>query len=501
MPSQPFLWGVATSAYQSEGGYNGPGEPQTNWGRAEAKRDVATTGRTADFWHLYEEDFARCRGMGLTAFRLGLEWSRIQPTPARSETATQGGDPAFDYAALDHYVEMLTACQRHQLEPVVTLHHFTHPTWLGTDPWLEAATPARFVRYVREAIAYIGARLSRPLAWFITINEPNMLVLNSYFGRQFPARAKAGFATMTAAYNQLLRAHIQAYNALHDLYAERGWPRPQVSINNYCSDVYWSDKVLLDLLCARERGVPRHKAGNYIVDCSAEFSVAFRKARLPLHRDTAYYIGAVAKWVTNFLGCRRFRASDFSPALEALYASPRERVMDYIGLDYYDPFAAHIFRLPVFWDHEFKSTSFRTWALTTVTSKWWDWRVLPRGLYFFCKYYAQDFERPVLVAENGMALRRRPDNTASSRRDKLSRSDFLRLHVHEVRRAVADGVPVLGYLHWSLFDNYEWGSFTPRFGLFALDYTRGTERLVEDHTGDRPSETYARLLREHTGSA
>ena len=34
---------------------------------------------------------------------------------------------------------------------------------------------------------------------------------------------------MTTAYNQLLRAHVLAYNALHDLYAARGWPTPMVT--------------------------------------------------------------------------------------------------------------------------------------------------------------------------------------------------------------------------------------------------------------------------------
>ncbi|HEV7405441.1 MAG TPA: family 1 glycosylhydrolase [Chthoniobacteraceae bacterium] len=507
-----FLWGVATSAYQSEGGYNGPGEPQTNWAGAEAKGDVAVAGATADFWHRYEEDFARCEALGLSAFRLGLEWSRIQPAVGHgSDQAGRAGQtgqpgqtgqtheshdspPPFDYAALDHYAKILTSCQQHGLEPVVTLHHFVHPAWLGTDPWLDPRTPERFVAYIREAVTYLTARLPRPLRWFITINEPNMLVLNSYLGRQFPARAKSGFATMTAAYNQLLRAHVLAYNALHDLYQEHGWETPRVSLNNYCSDVYWSDKLLLDLLCARERGVARHKVADYIVDCADRFTLAFRQARLPLHKDAAYYLGAAAKWVTNWLGRRQFCNSDFAPVLDALYNAPRARVLDYIGLDYYDPFAAHIFRLPAISDFEFRTKSLRNWVLTAVTSKWWDWRVLPRGLYFFCKYYAEDFGRLVLIAENGMALRRRPDNSASGRRDKLNRSDFLRLHVHEVNRARHDGVPIAGYLHWSLFDNYEWGSFTPRFGLYALDYTKGTERLVEDHTGDRPAETYAGLI-------
>ena len=54
----------------------------------------------------------------------------------------------------------------------------------------------------------------------------------------------------------------------------------------------------------------------------------------------------------------------------------------------------------------------------------------------------------------------------------MTRSQFLRLHVHEVEKIVAEGVPLVGYLHWSLFDNYEWGTYTPRFGLFSIDFPR-----------------------------
>src|SRR3954469_8565658 len=150
MLDEPFLWGVATSAYQGEGGYNGPGEPLTNWAAAEKKDDVAQAGKTSEFWSRYEEDFQRCKAMGLRAFRLGLEWSRIQPSPSPAPSLP----PPIDYSALDHYVEILSACQRHGLEPVVTLHHFVHPAWLGTDPWLDPRTPALFETYVRTAVEY-----------------------------------------------------------------------------------------------------------------------------------------------------------------------------------------------------------------------------------------------------------------------------------------------------------------------------------------------------------
>jgi hypothetical protein len=61
---------------------------------------------------------------------------------------------------------------------------------------------------------------------------------------------------------------------------------------------------------------------------------------------------------------------------------------------------------------------------------------------------------------------------------------------------VERGQPLIGYLHWSLFDNYEWGSFAPRFGLFSLDYTVYPTRHAVDVTGDNPSATYAQEIRD-----
>ncbi len=489
--SNGFLWGVAISPYQAEGGYNGVGQPRTNWAVAEERGDVAPLGRSADFLHHFEQDFARCREMGLSAFRLGLEWSRVQP----GQGAGLIVPPPLDKAALDRYAAVLISCQEHELEPVLTLHHFVHPAWLGPDPWLEETTPALFATYVRDAIAHINVRLARPIRWFITINEPNMLVLNSYLGRQFPSGKPGGLRTMMRAYNQLLRAHVLTYNALHDLYTEYGWPAPAVTFNNYCSDVYWSDKVLLDLMCVRERGVARADVATDIVARARAFDAAFCAARLPLHRDFAFYFGSLAKRLGNWLGYRNFSTKHFTTFLDTLYASPRARLIDYIGIDYYDPFAAHAFRPPVWWDHEFRNRSFRSWMLATVTSKWWDWRVLPRGLHFFCKHYAEDYGRPVLIAENGMALRRKDDGT-TRRRDKITRSQFLQLHVHEVVKIVKEGIPLVGYLHWSLFDNYEWGTYTPRFGLYSIDFKKGTEREAVDPHGDTPAKTYAELIKE-----
>ena len=495
----PFFWGVATSGYQCEGGYNGPGEPQNNWAEAEARHDVATSGCASGFWTNYEADFAHCLTMGLNAFRLGIEWTRVQPGGAQE--GARGTPPPFDTRALDRYVEILAACRRKGLEPVVTLHHFVHPAWLGSDPWLDPATQEPFAAFVRTTVGYLNDALVRlhrlePVRYYLTINEPNTLAINTYIGNQFPGEARRGFTNFCRCTNQLLVAHVAAYNIIHELHEARGWGEPRVSLNNYCSDLYWSDKVILDLLALRENGVARAEVDACITRKAHEFQAALQAAQIPLYRGVTYYLGTMFKRFFERVGRRLFKARHFKPLLDTLYASPRSRVIDYLALDYYDPFMAHIFRLPSLGDHEFKNKTFRAWLEASIVSKWWDWRILPRGLHFFCGYYSRDFGGcDVLIAENGMALRRRPDNHHTHRRDRFTRSAFLRLHIHEVRRIVADGIPLIGYMHWSLFDNYEWGSFTPRFGLFSLDYTRDTGRLVEDHLGDRPSETYAALVR------
>lgn len=492
-----FLWGVATSGYQSEGGFNGVGQPQNNWSLSEQHGRVMPTGGASEFWTRYQVDFRTCQSMGLNAFRIGLEWARIQPS-THTHAATP---PAFDDTALDAYADRLAACRMHGLEPVVTLHHFTHPAWLGLDAWLCEETIEYFVDYVATTVTQINRRLTEhyqlpPIHWYITINEPNMLVTSTYLSGQFPGGSARGTDAMRQAYNHLLTAHVRAYNCIHDLYLAEGWSTPCVSLNTYCSDLYWSDKVIWDLLSLSEAEIKPADVREYIHDQARQLETALRNANFPFRRDLPYQAGRLAHFITNFLGYRSFDIQHFDTYLQALNASPRKSVFDYVAIDYYDPFIAHVFRLPSFSDFEFKSKNLRSWVMDGITSKWWDWRSLPEGLHFFCKYYSEMLgNRPVMIAENGMALRRKPDNSvATHRSDQLRRSQFLELHLQQVQRLRQEQVPLIGYMHWSLTDNYEWGSYTPRFGLFSIDFTANAERLVEDHLGDRPSETYAQLI-------
>jgi len=500
-PEDTFFWGVATSGYQAEGGYNGPGEPLNNWAWAESRGEVVPSGRTSDFWTLAHEDFERCRDMGLNAFRMSIEWSRVQPTVvlcAEEGIGSNEPSPPFDERALYSYAQRIADCRAHGLEPMITLHHFVHPAWLGMDAWLKPETIDRFLVFVERTITYLLRTLPHdfncaPPRWFITLNEPNLQAFNHYLYRIFPTGHPIGTAPTVQCLAHLLEAHVRSYRLIHDLYARSG-VRPMVSFNNYSSDLYWSDTATLDLLFAPSRKVPRHTLREDLAERARDFDERFDSARLfPLY-GPRYFLGQWIKKFHHTVARRGFT----HPCWERLIALLYERAevpLDYIAFDYYDPFIAHALRWPTWHDFEMRDRSFRDWVLESVASKWWDWRMLPEGLAFFVKHLGR-FGLPLLIAENGMALRRLPDNSPFKRRDNLARSQYLREHIRVVNRLVERGQPLIGYLHWSLFDNYEWGSFAPRFGLFSIDYTVYPTRHAVDATGDNPSATYAAEIRE-----
>ena len=122
--------------------------------------------------------------------------------------------------------------------------------------------------------------------------------------------------------------------------------------------------------------------------------------------------------------------------------------VDFLGLDYY--YGASLDNLS---------------AVHGAGGEFWRIDPQPDGIYYALRYYARKFpELPIYIVENGMAT----DN-GQARPDGYTRSNHLRDHIYWVQRAKADGIDVIGYNYWSITDNYEWGSYRPRFGLYTVD--------------------------------
>ncbi|RJO73415.1 glycoside hydrolase family 1 protein [Nocardia panacis] len=119
--------------------------------------------------------------------------------------------------------------------------------------------------------------------------------------------------------------------------------------------------------------------------------------------------------------------------------------LDYIGIDYYYGLSPD--------------------ALGFDPADSWRNPLQPEGIYYALDHYSRKFPgRPLYIVENGM-----PTENGRPRPDGYRRGDNLRDNVYWLQRAKADGMNLLGYNYWSLTDNYEWGSYTPRFGLYTVD--------------------------------
>jgi beta-glucosidase len=197
-----FLWGTATAAHQVEGN-----NTNNNWWKWEQEGHTnGKSGLACDWWGgRWKEDFDRAAEGGQNAHRMSIEWSRIQPMPDR-----------WDEEALERYREMLRGLQQRGLTPLVTLHHFTDPLWLGeAGGWEDEGTPGKFGAFVRKAVRALKEYVS---TW-VTINEPNIYAYSGYAGGQFPP-GKNDTNLAFRVMSNLVRGHAEAYRAIHEAQPE-----------------------------------------------------------------------------------------------------------------------------------------------------------------------------------------------------------------------------------------------------------------------------------------
>ena len=394
-----FLFGTATAATQIEGGCT-----TSDW-HAFARRPGAikhgdTPDVACDSWRRWPEDVALQRSLGMGAYRMSIEWARVEPRPRE-----------IDRSALDEYRRILGALRDAAIEPMVTLHHFTLPAWLADRGGVLADGFAERLAGLARIAVDAFSDLCR--LW-ITVNEPNVLAVHSYLlGVWPPARKSARLAW--EAQRRLLDAHDAAYRAIKDALGD-----------------------------AAQVGVAHHLR-------------AIQPERARSLRDRA-------------------AASMFRRVFNDSFASAAcdRGTQDFLGINYY---SRDVVRFSLRHAGElFVSRGVPPGAPVSDLG----WEIYPEGLDHVVRAWALRSGLPVYVTENGIA---------DARDEKRGR--FIVDHLAELGRAIADGVDVRGYFHWSLLDNFEWAEgYEPRFGLVGVDYATGARRVRES------ARVYARIARE-----
>jgi beta-glucosidase len=318
----------------------------------------------------------------------------------------------WDEGALERYRDMAAALRERGIEPMVTLHHFTNPIWFEiSGAFLRDDAPDLFARYVARAVEAIADLCD---TW-VTFNEPNVYTTEGYVTGHFPPglRGRAGLATRAQA--NIARAHARAYRAIHE-----GLPGARVGWAHHCATF----KPARD-----RRPLDRLVASLYDRSFNEPFPHALRHGRMPsaLGGRLAGDLGE-ARGTFDFAGLNVYAlirtAFDLRHARELFgrRVVPAEAIRG-------DPTSDDLFGEPY-----------------------------PEGIAEFAARLAE-LGRPVYVLENGF-----PDRADRVRPRVIAKA------MHAMHDAIAHGVDLRGYYHWTLVDNFEWYSgWDLRFGLVELD--------------------------------
>ena len=377
---QDFFWGAATSAYQAEG--NNVNSDWWEWEKSAGLQE--TSGQACRHYELYKCDFDLAKSLNHNAHRLSIEWSRIQPQ-----------EDKFSQEETKHYRSVILSLRERNIEPIVTLHHFTNPVWFANlGGWQNNKAQEYFLRYVE----YIVGALCDKVNYWITINEPLVFAYHSYLLGIWPPQEKSFLKTSKVIKNFTL-AHIKAYRLIHNIYKKKNLSPALVSIAQNLQAFVACSPTIRNKLAVRLR----HRLFNF------------------------GFIEKLLRYKTlDFIGINYYNRS----LVDVQGWRPRNLALDICKKNH----------------HPLKKNTL-------------GWDIYPEGLYNLLLELKR-YNLPIFILENGICAE-----------DDALRWDFIYEHLNYLHRAMEDGVRVLGYIYWSLIDNFEWDKgFTARFGLIEVDY-------------------------------
>lgn len=428
--TQPFAWGVATSAYQIEGGRHEGGKGESIWDRFSDEGRLRDPGDIAcDHFHRLEEDLDLLAGLGVDAYRFSTAWSRIVPD----------GDGPVSQEGLEFYGRLISGLEERGIEPCLTLYHWDLPQALqDKGGWASRDTIDAFARYATILAETFGDRVGR----WITQNEPWVSAFPGHRDGVF-APGLTSWETALVASHYLLVSHGRATQAIRAVV-----PDGQVGIALDCRPSDPAD------------------------ESASETNRYFDGFRNRWYFDPVFGRGYPEDMVTAYT--KRGHLPNGLPGLVEDGDMDEIAVpIDFLGINYYTT-------VTITADSEESDEPegpVGPGAPEGFTEM--GWRNDPHGLTDFLERVSDTYGPPsMLVTENGASYTNWPD--ATGRVEDNRRIEYLDAHIGAVLDARDAGVPVDGYFVWSLLDNIEWvAGFGQRFGLVWVDKDTG-QRLPKD---------------------
>ena len=443
-----FLWGAAVAGFQVDMGCPTlPAEecedPDSDWYVWVTSRSLIEdpslhisgdpVGSGPGHWELFEHDFDLAADeLHLNAFRTSIEWSRIFPTSTAGVEGQAALSQIADLDNLRHYRLMFSAMRDRGLTPLVTLNHYTLPTWIHDaegchfEPdscarrgWLDREST---VAEIAKFAGFVAAELSDLVDLWATQNEPYAVVIPGYL---MPGESRSNPPGLYFAFDQakttsaaMVEAHARMYDAVKaaDLQdADGDGAAAQIGLVYAVAPAHPADP-------SRSRDVKGAENLMYLYNYLFLDAVVLGKMDEDMDGEQEYRDDLAGR-------------------------------MDYLGLNYYAVVEVEGQESAMFPGFS-ELTSFDPLSLAIDYKN-------PRGIYEVLELLGDRYPGlPIIITENGM---RDPHDDGTAPR-------YLVEHLTWLSRAVRDGAPVLGYFYWSLMDNYEWNlGMDWCAGLYAVD--------------------------------
>ena len=424
-----FLWGAAAAAYQIEGASAEGGRGDSVWDVFCREPERVWRGHSGanacDHYHRYRDDVALMSELELQAYRLSIAWPRVLPH----------GTKQVNEAGLDFYDRLVDELLRAGISPYITLYHWDMPAELYfRGGFLNRDSSNWFAEFAALMARRLGDRVSN---WF-TLNEPQVFIGAGLERGIHAPGLKLNYPEVLRAGHHCMMAHgraVQAIRANSKLtarvgYAPVGIPKIphtaqaadvdaartrmfDVPTKNCWNNSWWMDPVLLGHY--PETGLSAY--GNDMPQ--------FPDHDLDIICQPLDYLG-----VNIYQGQRTLAGKDGPEELPQPVGAP-------------------------------------------ITA--FDWPVSPEALYWGPRFLHERYGLPMVITENGLSCR--DWISTDGKVHDPNRIDFTKRYLRELGRAIAEDIPVFGYFHWSILDNFEWcEGYKHRFGLVFVDYE--TQRRI-----------------------
>jgi beta-glucosidase len=451
-----FSWGVATSAFQIEGAWDEDGKSESNWDRwchTPGKIKGGGTGDVAvDHYHRYRADVTLMRQIGLNAYRFSIAWSRVMPL----------GLGTLNPKGLAFYDGLIDALLTAGIQPFALLCHYDIPQALEDQGgWMERDFTDRFADYAAAMVKHFGDRVTH----WMTINEP-ICISDDHYGGTVEPPGLNDLQARSIVTHHLLLGHGKALQAI-----KAAGTHHQVGL--VCCHFPAHPSRTMGTVLAASNAIERTGFDSGIKTSERPVSeedlvevVRMLNDRITHRWLDPLYLGRYPEKLWDEFGYAPDIRSD---DMEIIGTHP-----DFHGVNYYSRF----FVRPVYHQGKltFTTVSPAELGLPHTTM---GWETYPEGLYETLTHIKTRYGNPDLyITENGIA-----HNAVQAEDGKIHddyRIEYLRQHIQQAARALADGVKLHGYFVWTLLDNFEWeAGWGQRFGLIYTDY-QTLQRTVKD---------------------